>query len=407
MNQPRTFSILAVLVLAFASRSTVAQNCDHCGEVLRSQHPIEYMSKTDRGFASDVWSFFCSATFESQTKDGSAEVTVPLEGLPVPFGAGAKYRESWTKRSEACSGGRSKLAMHEAAQVYFKLVPEAVQLGAQLMWGECVKDCTIGTMSHVTLSASKVDDTHVNFTLALKPETTVAYVTRVIASNLSCSGLIVPPARITPAGIGSNCTIDTVAQVSSLTVIPSYGAPVSRRIDPPAPPPPPPLPQPTSVSVGGSAWEGDFDCGKSMSCADNRVLAGIRDGTSCLVLNRGRCATISVWDQFGKIFSAVKHVNCEPLDQFSCGQLAVCPGNKVLVGFKDGTGCEVMNGGQCCDLVLAVGGDPIEPRGCTWTDEFSCGESRTCGSDQVMVGLRDGTSCEVTNKIRCCALALK
>lgn len=397
--------ILSVFVLVIISQSVAAQDCDHCGEVLRSQYPIEYMSKTDKGFASDVWTFFCSSAFETETKGGSAGVTVPLEGTPVPFGAGGKYSESWAKRSEACSAGGSKLVLHEAAQVYFKLVPEAVQLGAQQKWGDCVKDCAIGNLSQMTLSGSKVDDTHVNFTLALKPGATVAYVTAVTPDNMSCNGLIVPRALVTPAGIGSSCTINNVAKPSSFTVIPSYGAPVSRTISPPPPPPRPPAPRPTSVSVGASAWEGEFACGSGMSCADNRVLNGVKDGTDCGVLNRGRCATVSIQDQFGQAFSAVKHVNCEPLDQFACGQSAVCPGNKVLVGFEDGTGCSVMNGGQCCELV--AGGVRLEPQGCAWADDFACGESRTCGSDQVMVGLRDGTGCGVTNRLRCCSLGMK
>lgn len=45
---------------------------------------------------------------------------------------------------------------------------------------------------------------------------------------------------------------------------------------------------------------------------------------------------------------------CEDSPTFNCGGSVVCPNNKFMVGFTDGTGCMVGNKARCCALQLTA-----------------------------------------------------
>lgn len=46
--------------------------------------------------------------------------------------------------------------------------------------------------------------------------------------------------------------------------------------------------------------------------------------------------------------------NCEDSLSFGCGGSAVCPNNKFMVGFTDGTSCSVPNKARCCSFQLVA-----------------------------------------------------
>lgn len=48
----------------------------------------------------------------------------------------------------------------------------------------------------------------------------------------------------------------------------------------------------------------------------------------------------------------------------------------------------------------------VVPVACEDSATFACGGSTTCPNNKFAVGVTDGTGCGVTNKLRCCAMAL-
>jgi hypothetical protein len=393
----------AIVVMGFwlATTQLSGQECDICVSAIREQYPVTFISQTDNRLSVDMDHFFCSDEFEKRARNDKAGVTVPIEGAPVLFSKDSG--EAWGKRRQICERDSFHLSSQDAAKVYLSFVPETVQLAALEKWGECVSSCNPGGANNVTLTTSKIDDRQVLVTVARKPNTTAAKVSLIVLRNLDCKGKILTGSAITHGGLGSVCTISNPSEDATIAVVPSYGSPVKKRFH--APPVAKPLAR--SVEITGTRFEGDFDCGHSMTCADHRVLNGVKDGTSCQIRNSGRCGTVLVLDQFGKEFSAVRRTNVEEVPGVDCGKTISCPDNKVIVGFKDGTSCEVLNTIQCSDLELVTDGRKIVLGACQWTDTFACGDTGVCGPDQVAVAMLDGTGCEIRSKVKCCALTLK
>lgn len=404
MTSHAKVAALAILTL-FAQPFVDAQDCN-CGVVLDKQYPTILKATSSSTFQQRVWEYFCSDSFEQQARNGKAwgEVTVPIEGVPVPFAGGAQYGDSWAKRSRACQSRSNSLNAEQAAQVFFQFVPIEVQLNAQNVWLKCHESCKGNSARYVSLAAERAGEKLVTFTLRLDPAIPLAYVNSVVPENLSCSRPFTPASKIPATGLVSVCTILDLQKESLLVVVPSLGGPVNWIHSPGKPTPPPDSPRPSFVETSAPMAGNPFGCGGSMSCPSGQVLVGITDGTGCGIVNNGFCSPVNVRDQSGLVFGQASSSSCVALPQYGCGQSAECTGGRVLVAYSDGTGCGVPNGGTCCSLSTA--GVELEPdiNSCEWKSGFGCGQTSFCGPNQVMVGVKDGTSCNVQNQVKCCSL---
>jgi hypothetical protein len=251
--------LLVFAVLVGVSTSAAAQDpCAGCAEPLQRLYPNVIKWDVSKSLSSNVWDYFCSSGFETKYKNtsGNASVTVPIEGVPLKFGGGGQQEESWGRREEACRAGSNRLSTDESAQVFIRLVPEAVQLNAQNVWLECRKTCRSTTTAMMTLDVKRFG-TRAVFELRLHPDASIAYVHALVPQNLEdCTGTMKTLGDITSRGLNLACTITDTAALASLTVLPTLGAPVTAVVEAPTPAPTPtprPVPPPVNLSMSLSS----------------------------------------------------------------------------------------------------------------------------------------------------------
>ena len=81
-----------------------------------------------------------------------------------------------------------------------------------------------------------------------------------------------------------------------------------------------------------------------------RNLVSDPSGAPLLTMSRARANFSGAVGGFGAL--CVVHTACEDSAPFACGQSAACPDGKFVVASTDGTSCNVLNRLRCCALRL-------------------------------------------------------
>ena len=124
MHRHPTSLIFILLAIFAVSMSTAVEAADSCLALLSKDLKNINIKFDTNNIASATSDWFCSSDFEKRYNSGSGEVTIaiPIEGVPVSFGAGASFASAWQKRTDVCHAGSSKFSQSDIHYIYQEVV---------------------------------------------------------------------------------------------------------------------------------------------------------------------------------------------------------------------------------------------------------------------------------------------
>lgn len=217
-----------VALLLVVGSGLRGQEVDKCSDALAKLPQNVVTLDHSKALHVNLKQWFCSEKFLEELKDESLklDLTVPIEGAPVPFKFGHDNVASLKKREKFCSSSNYQFSSQEAINTYSRTLPVEVQLKALDVWGQCMGGQYAGG-ALVKVSLQRLDSTQVSlvakFDMILDVPT--PRVERVVTSrSLKCEGKNLAPGKKIPVGgVSDLCRWDGTEDASAI-VYNSLGA---------------------------------------------------------------------------------------------------------------------------------------------------------------------------------------